>query len=79
VNHDDPLLANWQQLHELGALDLRIMQNVGMEASAHWVWQKTNEILQQRGDGRNWCWKVEARENSKNAACWELLPPWALQ
>ena len=37
ANADDPLLPEWQRLHELGALDLRVMANVGMEGSAHWV------------------------------------------
>jgi 6-pyruvoyltetrahydropterin/6-carboxytetrahydropterin synthase len=76
ANADDPLLPEWQRLHELGALDLRVMANVGMEASAKWVWQKTNALLQQRDGGRSWCWRVEARENPHNAACWELLPAW---
>ena len=78
ANSDDPLLSEWERLHELGALDLRVMGNVGMEGSAHWVWQQVNELLQQRDRGRSWCWKVEARENSSNAAYWEAKPSWAV-
>ena len=78
ANSDDPLLSEWERLHELGALDLRVMGNVGMEGSAHWVWQQVNELLQQRDGGRSWCWKVEARENSSNAAYWEAKPSWAV-
>jgi 6-pyruvoyltetrahydropterin/6-carboxytetrahydropterin synthase len=79
ANADDPLLPEWQRLHELGALDLRVMANVGMEGSAHWVWEQTNALLYARDAGRSWCWQVEARENSKNAAYWQLPPPWANQ
>ena len=34
VNADDPLLDEWMQLDKKGALDLRVMENVGMEATA---------------------------------------------
>tara|TARA_B100002052_G_C15881939_1_gene599729 strand:- start:3094 stop:3585 length:492 start_codon:yes stop_codon:yes gene_type:complete len=77
ANANDPLLGEWQRLHELGALDLRVMANVGMEGSARWVWERANELLLERDGGRSWCWKVEARENSSNAACWEARPSWA--
>ena len=76
VNADDPLLATWQQLHEQGALDLRVMDNVGMEASARLVWDWANELLQGRDRGRSCCHRVEARENEANAACYEALPAW---
>lgn len=73
---DDPLLPTWRQLHEQGALDLRVMANVGMEASAELVWGWANELLLARDAGRACCWRSEARENEKNAACYEALPMW---
>jgi 6-pyruvoyltetrahydropterin/6-carboxytetrahydropterin synthase len=73
---DDPLLATWQQLHDQGALDLRVMANVGMEASAELVWSWANALLQTREGGRACCWKTEARENARNAACFEGIPDW---
>ncbi|MCP9772944.1 6-carboxytetrahydropterin synthase [Synechococcus sp. Tobar12-5m-g] len=76
VNADDPLLGDWQALHEREALDLRVMANVGMEGSAAWVWERANALLQSREGGRSCCWKVEARENEKNAACFEAIPAW---
>jgi 6-pyruvoyltetrahydropterin/6-carboxytetrahydropterin synthase len=76
ANADDPLLATWRQLHEQGALDLRVMENVGMESSAQLVWEWANELLQARDGGRSCCWKVEARENEKNAAFYEAVPNW---
>jgi 6-pyruvoyltetrahydropterin/6-carboxytetrahydropterin synthase len=76
VNADDPLLEHWQALHGQGALDLRVMENVGMESSAELVWQWANALLLQRDGGRSCCCKVEARENETNAACYEALPGW---
>lgn len=76
VNADDPLLATWRELHEQGALDLRVMANVGMEASAELVWSWANELLQQRDGGRTCCYRVEARENEANAACYQARPSW---
>jgi 6-pyruvoyltetrahydropterin/6-carboxytetrahydropterin synthase len=76
VNADDPLLERWQELHAQGALDLRVMANVGMEGTAQLVWGWANELLAGREDGRACCWKVEARENERNAACFEAIPAW---
>ena len=76
VNADDPQLATWLDLHAQGALDLRVMHNVGMEASAKLVWGWANALLHERDGGRSCCWKTEARENVKNAACYEELPEW---
>ena len=76
VNADDPLLAEWQRLHDLGALDLRVMENVGMEATAALIWTWANALLQERDGGRTCCYAVEARENSSNAANYSAVPPW---
>jgi 6-pyruvoyltetrahydropterin/6-carboxytetrahydropterin synthase len=76
VNADDPLLSTWQDLHAQGALDLRVMANVGMEASAELVWSWANELLHERDGGRSCCQRVEARENALNAASYEALPDW---
>ncbi|MBU6250806.1 MAG: 6-carboxytetrahydropterin synthase [Cyanobacteria bacterium REEB417] len=73
---DDPLLGTWRELHAQGALDLRVMDNVGMEASAALVWNWANTLLHAREGGRACCWRVEARENDKNAACYAALPSW---
>ncbi len=76
INHDDPLLSDWKRLDEQGALNLRVMENVGMEASAKLVWTWTNEFLLERDAGRACCWCVESRENSCNAACFRETPQW---
>ena len=76
VNHDDPLMSEWEKLHENGALNLRIMENVGMEATAKLVWQWANCLLLDRDAGRTCCWRVEAQENSVNAASFQQIPEW---
>ncbi len=76
ANSDDPLLPQWQELHYQGAIDLRVMKNVGMESSAELVWQWANALLFDRDAGRTCCWRVEARENEANAACFEAKPEW---
>jgi len=76
VNADDPLMDQWRALHDQGALDLRVMENVGMEATAQLVWTWANALLQERDGGRSCCWKVEARENRANAGCYEAWPAW---
>lgn len=76
VSADDPLMPHWQALHALGGLDLRVMENVGMEATAQLVWGWANELLQGREDGRACCFRVEARENEANAGFYAATPEW---
>ncbi len=76
VNADDPLMPEWQKLNDLGALDLRVMDNVGMESSAELVWKWANSFLFDRDKGRTCCWRVEAREDESNAAFFDGLPDW---
>ena len=76
VNHDDPLLEQWRSLHKQGALDLRVMKNVGMENTAQLLWTWANELLIERDLGRCCCWKVEARENVSNEATYSSVPNW---
>ena len=76
INKDDPLLPFWQQLHEKDALDLRIMENVGMESTAELVWTWANTFLRDRYKGRACCWRTQARENNLNSAFFEMIPTW---
>ena len=76
ANIDDPLLSCWKKLDEEGALNLRIMKNVGMESSSELIWQWANEFLFERDKGRTCCWRSESRENELNAAFFESVPDW---
>ena len=76
VNADDPLLEEWHRLHNLGAIDLRVMKNVGMESTALLVWEWANALVLERDGGRTCCWAVEAQENRTNAAAYNKVPDW---
>ncbi len=78
INFDDPLMDQWKSLHDKGALDLRIMENVGMEFTAKLVWKWANSILANRDNGRSCCNRVEARENDFNSAYYQSIPDWFL-
>ena len=76
INKDDPLLNYWKKLHDLDALDLRIMNNVGMEFTSELIWKWANEYLHDKDKGRSCCWKTESRENKSNKASYEKIPEW---
>ena len=76
INSDDPLRSDWQRLHDEGALNLRIMKNVGMESTAELLWQWANLLLKERDLGRTCCWRVDSIENIYNSARFELTPDW---
>ena len=76
INKDDPLLNYWEQLHDLDALDLRIMNNVGMEFTSELIWRWANEYLLEKDKGRTCCWKTESKENKSNKASYEKIPDW---
>jgi len=72
---DDPLLNYFQQLHQLGAVDLRIMPNgVGIERTAEFCFEIADSHV--RGITNNRCWvsKVEVWEHDKNSAIVSYLP-----
>jgi len=79
VNSDDPLLPEWRRLHELDALDLRVMDNVGMESTSKLVWEWANLILLDISKGRACCWKAQSNENEHNSAFFESVPNWFVQ
>ena len=76
VNKDDPLLNHWNELNSLGALDLRVMENVGMEYSSKLIWIWANEYLKKVEGVRACCWKAESRENKSNGAYFQKIPKW---
>ena len=76
INKDDPLLNYWEKLNDLDALDLRIMNNVGMEFTSELIWKWANEYLHDKDKGRTCCWKTESKENKSNKASYEKIPEW---
>lgn len=68
VAEDDPSLGKFQELHDEGVIQMRIMPNAGMEGTAKFVYDEMNKVIHQQTEGRVWITKVEVRENEKNSA-----------
>jgi len=73
VNADDPLLEQGgASSRPRAALDLRVMANVGMEASAELVLGWANALFgRTRNSGRALLLEGRSPQNEKNAACFE--------
>jgi 6-pyruvoyltetrahydropterin/6-carboxytetrahydropterin synthase len=68
IAEDDPLVSVFQELHEAGGCDLRIMPAVGIEMTAKYCFQMANEFVQNMTDGRCKVTKVEVWEHDLNSA-----------
>ena len=65
---DDPHLAKFQDLAREGLVDLRILPDVGCEATAQHVFETVNTIVREQTQGRVWVESVEVREHGSNSA-----------
>jgi 6-pyruvoyltetrahydropterin/6-carboxytetrahydropterin synthase len=72
VAADDPEIARFETLARDGLLDLRSMPAVGCEATAKFVYDKVNEIIEQASAGRVWVESVEVSEHCGNSAVYSL-------
>ena len=64
----DPLLPLFQELHNKGGCDLRIMDGVGIEKTAEWCYHAAQQFIDQETNGRCWVSKVEVWEHELNSA-----------
>lgn len=71
IDKQDPLLPLFQQLHEQGGCDLRVMDGVGIEKVAEWCYKTANEFIKESTNKRCWVSKVEVWEHDKNSAIYE--------
>jgi len=72
INNDDPELPLFKEMDKKGILKLRTLDNVGMEGTSEFLYKKMNDYLDQKTNGRVWCFRVETRENEKNSGIYEL-------
>ncbi len=63
---DDPQRDLFELLAEQGVIDLRIMDNTGMEGSAAWVFDTAERIVGLATGGRVWVSRIKARESRNN-------------
>ena len=73
INENDPEREFFEEMHRRGLIDLRIMPNVGMEASSKFVFDYADKLVRDMTDNRCWVYKVETRENMKNSGIYELV------
>jgi 6-pyruvoyltetrahydropterin/6-carboxytetrahydropterin synthase len=72
VAGDDPYLDTFKQMHTDGIIQLRIMDSVGCERFAEFLFNKINEFLFVETDGRVKATKVEVYEHERNSASYSI-------
>ena len=68
ASEDDPHLSSFREWEQKGIIQLRVLPNVGMEATAQFVYDHLSKMIQKKTQGRVWITKVEVRENEFNSA-----------
>ena len=68
VEEDDPDMQNFKDMHDRGIIQLRIVEAVGAEKFAEYLYHKLNDFVQLETEGRVKVVKVKFMENHKNSA-----------
>jgi 6-pyruvoyltetrahydropterin/6-carboxytetrahydropterin synthase len=68
VAQDDPYLEQFKQMHEDGIIQLRVMDAVGCERFAQYLYDIINGFLELETDNRVRATKVEVYEHERNSA-----------
>ena len=71
VSEDDPCMEEFKDLEKKGAIQMRVMPNIGMEGTAKYVFDHVNKMIKKDTNGRAWLKRIEVRENEKNSAIYE--------
>ena len=71
VSADDPYLHAFEKLKDMGAVDLRVMNGVGIEMFAEWCHGQADAYVNELTNGRCRCTKVELFEHENNSAIYE--------
>ena len=71
LDSDDPLLPQFRELEAAGACKLVVYDDVGMEGTAHMVFEWVSAWVREETDGRVELESVECRENDKNSAMYQ--------
>jgi 6-pyruvoyltetrahydropterin/6-carboxytetrahydropterin synthase len=71
VAQDDPYLEYFKQMDKDGIIQLRIIDSVGCERFAEYLYKTINEFLLIETDGRVKAIKVEVYEHERNSASYE--------
>jgi 6-pyruvoyltetrahydropterin/6-carboxytetrahydropterin synthase len=68
ISKHDPFLPKFEELHQLGVIDLRVMDGVGVEKFAEYCLNAANNFVNAASNGRVRCVKAEVFEHPKNSA-----------
>jgi 6-pyruvoyltetrahydropterin/6-carboxytetrahydropterin synthase len=68
ISSSDRFLDSFKELNEAGAIDLRIMDGVGIEKFAEYCLKTAQNFIDDMTDGRCWVNQVEVFEHEKNSA-----------
>lgn len=71
IAHNDPLLKQIREMHDIGLIDANILPEgygPGIEDSARYVFDFIQERVEQLSDGRVWVHSVEVWEHENNSA-----------
>ena len=68
ISSSDRFLDSFKELNEAGAIDLRIMDGVGIEKFAEYCLNTAQNFIDDMTDGRCWVDQVEVFEHEKNSA-----------
>ena len=71
IAQDDPYLFTFQEFHDCGVIQLRILPATGCERFAEFLYDTINTFLEKETDGRVRAIKVEVYEHERNAASYE--------
>lgn len=69
---DDPELPLFNELHKKGIIQLRVMESVGCERFAEFLFKVINAFLKEETKGRVIASKVEVYEHHKNSASFKM-------
>lgn len=71
ISEDDPYLPYFKQMDEDGIIQLRILESVGCERFAEYLYKTINDFLQVETEGRVKAIKVEVYEHERNSSSYE--------
>ena len=71
IAKDDPQKVVFQVMHDKGIIQLRIVDFVGAERFAQYIYEKVNDFVIRETNNRVKVKKVVLKENNKNSATYE--------
>jgi len=71
IDKDDPFLAKFMELEELGLAEIVVMNGVGTEKFAEHAFNFADDLVRKMTSDRCYCVRVECAEHDSNSAVYE--------